>query len=121
PEARAIFLHSRGFPRHLVLPGGVMPDSRRLVTVNPSGTIGNYSLNQRGDVSFNAALADGESALYVYSEGLLHLVAGPGTVLPGVGTIASVSSHAINGGLLNDNGQIFFSATLTDGRGVLLL
>ena len=46
---------------------------------------------------------------------------GQGTVLPGIGTVASVGSATINGGILNDSGQILFWATLVDGKGVLLL
>jgi serine/threonine protein kinase len=119
--ARGIFLYARGITTPIALPGDVMPDGRKIVTVNPAHIIGNYSLNNRGDVSFNASLENGESAFYIYSQGLLHLAAGTGTVMPGVGTISGVASLLINGGTLNDSGQIFFSATLTDGRGVLLL
>ena len=66
-------------------------------------------------------LENGDTAFYVYSEGFTHLVAGTGTVLPGIGTIASVGGATVNGGILNDVGQIFFWATLTDGKGVLLI
>lgn len=119
--ARGIFLHSGGLTVPIAVPGDIMPDGRKIVTVNPGFTIDNYSLNNLGDVSFNASLESGESALYVYSQGLLHLVAGTGTVIPGVGTISSVGSFQVNGGILNDSGQILFWATLTGGRGVLLL
>ena len=98
-----------------------MPDGRKIVTVNPSRTIINYSLNNRGDVSFNAALENGDSAFYVYSEGFMHLVAGTGTVLPGIGTVSSVVSCNDQRRHLNDSGQILFWATLADGKGVLLL
>jgi hypothetical protein len=39
--------------------------------------------------------------------------------VPGVGTVADVAG--LIGGVLNDAGQIFFWATMKDGRGVLLL
>lgn len=119
-SARGVYLHSRGVTVAIATPGDVMPDHRKLVTVNPGRGVGNYSLNNRGDVSFNARLENNESGLYVYSQGLLHLVAGTGTELPSIGTIANVAS-LINGGTLNDAGQIFFWATMTDGKGVLLL
>src|SRR5207244_12815159 len=119
--ARGILLRFRGITTPIATPGKAMPDGRKIVTVNPAHAIGNYSLNNRGDVCFNASLENGESAFYVYSQGLFHLVAGTGTVIPGVGTISSVVSFLINGGTLNDSGQIAFWATLTDGRGVLLL
>ena len=118
---RGIFLYSRGINTPIALPGDTMPDGRKIATVNPAHVIGNYSLNNHGDVSFNASLENGESAFYIYSQGLLHLAFGTGTIIPNVGTISSVASLLINGGMLNDSGQIFFWATLTDGRGVLLL
>jgi len=55
-----------------------------------------------------------------YSQGGYHRVAGAGTVISGVGTISSVSNFLVNR-ILNGSGQIFFWATLTDGRGVMLL
>jgi hypothetical protein len=120
--ARGIFLYSGGVTIPIALPGDIMPDGRKIETVNPAHVISNYGLNNRGDVSFNASLKNGGSAIYVYSQGLLHLFAGTGTVMPGVGTIASVTNLLLqNGGILNDSGQIFFWATLTDGKGVLLL
>jgi serine/threonine protein kinase len=119
--ARGIFLRSGGITVPIAVPGDIMPDGRKILTVNPGFTIDNYSLNNLGEVSFNASLENGESALYVYSQGLLHLLAGTRTVIPDVGTISSVGSFQVNGGILNDSGQILFWATLTDGRGVLLL
>ena len=98
-----------------------MPDGGKILTVNPARVVANYSLNNRGDISFNASLKNGGSAFYVYSEGGYHRIAGTGMVIPGVGTISSVSNFLVNGGILNDSGQIFFWATLTDGRGVMLL
>src|SRR5262249_4708165 len=115
-EANGIFRYSHGVTTPIAIPGSVMPDNRKVVTVNPTNTVSNYSLNNLGEVSFNAALENGDSAFYVYSEGFLHLVAGTGTVLPGIGTIASVGSATVNGGILNDSSQIFFWATLTDGK-----
>ena len=96
-----------------------MPDGRKILTVNPASSAGNYTLNNLGEVSFNAALEGGESGLYVHLRGATHLVVGTGTVIPGVGEVADVSG--LIGGILNDAGQIFFWATLKDGRGVLLL
>ncbi len=119
PSARGIYLYSNGVTALIARPGDIMPDGRKILTVNPVSSAGNYSLNQRSEVSFNAALEDGDSGLYVYSRGALHLVAGTGTAIPGVGTVASVSG--LIGGVLNDAGQVFFWATPKDGRGVLLL
>jgi hypothetical protein len=118
-SARGIYLHSRGVTALIARPGDIMPDGRKILTVNPVSSAGNYSLNNRGEVTFNAALEEGESGLYVHSRGVVHLVAGTGTVIPGVGTVSNVAG--LIGGILNDNGQILFWATFTDGRAVLLL
>ena len=118
-SARGIFLHSRGVTALIARPGDMMPDGRKIMTVNPASSAGNYSLNNRGEVTFNAALEGGESGLYVHSRGAVHLVAGTGTVIPGVGTVTDVSG--LIGGVLNDASQVFFWATMKDGRGVLLL
>jgi len=120
-QVRGIYLHAGSTTIPIALPGDMMPDGRRIITVNPGAMTGNYSLNNLGEVSFNASLENDESGLYVHSRGVLHLVAGTNTVIPGVGTISSVVNLMIGGGILNDRGQFLFGATLTDGRGVLLL
>jgi hypothetical protein len=116
--ARGAFLYSRGATTTIAAPGDIMPDGRKIVTVNPSQASGSHSLNNHGDAIFNAALEDGGSGLYVYSRGLSHLIAETGRVIPGIGAISSVSNVGQN---LNDNGQILFQATMTDGKNVLLL
>ena len=98
-----------------------MPEGRTIKTVNPSGGTGNYSLNNLGEISFNASLENGDSGVYVWSEGMLHLVAGTGTVIPDLGTVSSVVNFVVNGGVLNDSHQVLFEATMTNGRKVLLL
>jgi hypothetical protein len=67
--------------------------------------------------------------MFVASHGALWSVAQTGTIIPGVGTVSQV----ITGGFFvpgtvanteivnNDRGQVLFAATLTDGRGVLLV
>ena len=55
-QVRAVFMHSRGVTIPIAGPGDISPDGRKIVTVNPSGMMGNYALNNRGDVLFNAAL-----------------------------------------------------------------
>jgi hypothetical protein len=119
-NSRGIFLHSGGGNVAIARPGDPMPGGGNIQTVNPVQSMGNYSLNNRGQVSFNAVLDTGDSGLYVYSNGRVNLVARTGTVVPGVGTIASVA-FVITGGTLNDSGQLAFFATLADGSGVLLV
>ena len=97
-----------------------MPGGGKIKTVNPTAAPGNYSLNNRGDVTFIAALDTGASGLYVYSNGALRVVARTGMTIPGVGTIDNVTLF-INGGTLNNSGQIFLFASLTDGSGALLV
>src|SRR5262249_13535786 len=121
PQSRGVYLYARGAAIPIARPGDMMPAGRRIVSVNPALMAGNYSLNNIGEVSFNASLENGESGLYVHSQRALHLVAGTGTVIPGVGTISSVTNLMVGGGILNDRGQVSFGATMTDGRGVLLL
>ena len=118
--ANGIFLRSGDSTVAIARPGEAMPGGGKIRSVNPANVMGNFSLNNRGDVSFNAALDNGETGLYIHSQGSLHLVARTGTMIPGIGRIASVTS-LVNGGTLNDSGQVFFWASLTDGSGVLLL
>src|SRR5262249_21215024 len=86
---------------------------------------GNYSLNNKGDVAFNALLDNGDEGVYVWSHGSLTLVAKTGAMVPGVGTIAGMDQ--VGRGLpssyvdINDKGQVAFGVTLTNGGGALLL
>jgi hypothetical protein len=120
-------------------PGEKMPGGGRFVT---SATITGWQIdvNNAGEVVLNATLnthAEGdefpETGLYLFSHGKLRLVARTGTEIPGVGTIAQLVMNVPltpppptiffpNSGANNNNrGQVVFGATLTDGRGVLLL
>ena len=118
--ATGIFLHSRSGTVPIARPGDPMPGGGNIKTVNPTAAPGNYSLNNRGDVTFIAALDTGASGLYVYSNGALRVVARTGMTIPEVGTIDNVTLF-INGGTLNNSGQIFLFASLTDGSGALLV
>ena len=107
-----------------------------------SATISGWQIdvNNAGEVVFNAALdtddnGDGflDTGLYLWSNGNRRLVARTGTEIPGVGTIAQLVMAVPlvppppkiffpNSGANNNNrGQVVFGATLTGGRGVLLL
>ena len=115
-------------------PGDPMLGGGTLVTA--SFTPSNYHLNNPGDVAFNAILdtdangdAIADTGLYVLSHGSLRLVARTGTIIPGVGTIAhlqppglvGIAPNPNSGAIINDRGQVFFQATLTDGTGILLI
>ncbi len=124
--ALAVFLFSKkGTTIAVARPGDPMPGGGTFVTAGFFDAT--YDLNQRGDVSFAATLdtdanADGiaDNGLYVFSKGSVQLVARTGTVIPGVGTIAYLGL-GLPGGVMNERGQVFFWAILSDGRGVLLL
>ena len=108
-----------------------------------SSTISGWQIdvNNAGEVVFNAALdtndenGDGfpDTGLYLWSHGKRRLVARTGTEIPGerttiprlvmnVPTVSPGDPDFPNSGANNNNrGQVVFGATLTDGRGVLLL
>ncbi len=111
----AVFLNVGGVTVPIARPGDAMPGGGNLATA--SSFITNYSLNNRGDVSFHGFLDTGEDGIYVSSHGSLSLVAKTGSVLPGIGTIKQLSpTNTAGNGLNNDHGQVLFWGALTDGR-----
>src|SRR6266480_4560436 len=123
--ALAVFLFSKDATIAVARPGDSMPGGGTFVRAGFFDAT--YDLNQRGDVSFAATLdtdvnADGiaDNGLYVFSKGSVQLVARTGTVISGVGTIAYLGL-GLPGGVMNERGQVFFWAILSDGRTVLLL
>ena len=137
-KVTGVYLHRRGVTIAVARPGDEMPGGGRFVT---SATIIGWQIdvNNAGEVVFNAALdtddnGDGflDTGLYLWSNGNRRLVARTDTVIPGVGTIARLVMNVPtvspgepdvpNSGANNNNrGQVVFGATLTNGRGVLLL
>jgi hypothetical protein len=131
-DALGVFLFSRGTIIAVARPGDAMPGGGTFVRAGFFDAT--YDLNQSGDVSFAATLStddntDGiaDNGMYVFSKGSVRLVARTGTVIPGVGTIAYLGlapfapSPLGTGGIINERGQVLFFATLSDGRGVLLV
>jgi hypothetical protein len=137
-QVAAIYMRTGGKIISLAIPGNPMPGGGNFVTSSAIGAA-QLHLNQRGDVVFNALLDDdqdndgiGDTGLYEWSSGSLRMVARSGTVIPGIGTIGGLISGILtfpppntvapnSGAINNDLGQVLFSATLTDGTGVLLL
>ena len=141
PTARrvtGVYRHSNGVTVAVARPGDPMPGGGRLVTA--SNLIGwQISLNNPGAVAFNALLdtddnGDGvrDTGVFVWSQGVLQLVARSGTVIPGMGEVAHLVMGVLvvigetgffpnSGAMINDRGQVIFGATLSDGRGVLLV
>jgi len=128
----SVFLFSQGTTVAVARPGDAMPGGGTFVRAGFQDAT--YDLNQRGDVSFAATLStddntDGiaDNGVYVFSNGSRQLVARTGTVVPGLGTIAYLGlapfapSPVGTGGIINERGQVLFFATLSDGRGVLLV
>jgi precorrin-3B methylase len=65
-------------------------------------------------------LNNGDQGVYVKSGSVIRLVAKTGTVMPGIGTF-SAGGGGPSGPVINDRGQVSFSATLASGGTVLLV
>jgi hypothetical protein len=134
-KAVGVFLYSGGEIIPIARPGDLMPGGGHFVTASTIN--GNTHLNNQGDVVFNAALDTThngvpDTGLFKWSHGQLSLIARSGTVLPGLGTVDNLTFNEIvippptvlvptSGAIINDSGEVLFGATLTDGRGVMLL
>lgn len=132
-----VFVFSLGQVRAVARPGDPLPGGGTLVNASLVG--GNVHINDRGDVVFSGLVdtdVDGDgfadTGLFQWSHGQLNLIARTGTVIPGVGTVDELASPQLvippspiptttSGAINNDAGQALFQATLTDGRGLLLL
>jgi hypothetical protein len=125
-----VFLFTRGRLQAVARPGDAMPGGGHLTTA--SSFIQNYSINNGGDIAFDAALDTQavagvpDTGLYVRVGGTLRLVARTGTVIPGVGTIAGLFNNPFvtfpsGGAIINNRGQVLFTVVLTDDSTALLL
>jgi hypothetical protein len=131
-----VFLNRHGQNIPVAQPGDPLPGGGHLKTAG--FYTADLGLNNQGVIAFSGTLdttdpvnGDGfnDTGLYTWSRGTLSLVARTGTVIPGLGTIQALlspgeegSTSPLGGGeAFNNRGQILFQATLTDGRGVLLL
>ena len=133
-----VYFRSKGTTIAIARPGDPMPGGGHFVTASFFVAFQVHVNNER-EVGFSALLDtddnhDGspDTGLYVWSHGVLHVVARTGTVIPGLGTIRHLATFVTgfppppvntpnSGATNNDRGQLFFAATLTDGRGVLLV
>jgi hypothetical protein len=134
-QSLGVFLNSAGKTSAVARPGDAMPGGGHFVTASEFPYVAR--INNVGTISFVARLdtqtfnnGAHDTGLYARSNGNLQLVARTGTVISGVGTIAQINNplYADQDGAaffdepaINDAGQIFFEATLTDGSGVLLI
>jgi hypothetical protein len=139
-DAVGVFVHTGRGTIPVARPGDAMPGGGKLVRASFHG--GNYSINDSRQIVFNAALdtthADfhndtiADTGLYVWFRGVFHLVVRSGTVIPGIGTIDTLHNPFLFdptnplqdptcGLAMNNWGQVFFQAFLSDGRVVLLV
>jgi hypothetical protein len=120
-QTQGLFLYSyNGSTVPIVRPGDTLPDGR-LLTV--SDFVNGHHLNNRGEISFLAALDTGD-ALYVTSSHKFRLVAKTGGTIPGVGTIQDfdIGLNRLGGGAVNDDrGQVLFYAELVGGGAALIV
>jgi hypothetical protein len=120
-QTQGLFLYNyNGSTVPIVRPGDTLPDGK-LLTV--SDFVNGHHLNNRGEISFLAALDTGD-ALYVKSGHKLRLVAKTGGIIPGVGTIQDfdIGTARLAGGAVNNHrGQILFYAELVGGDAALIV
>jgi hypothetical protein len=133
-----VFLFSKGATIAIARPGDAMPGGGHLLSAGLGDQT--YFFNNKGDISFSATLDTthggvNDSGVYVYSkaQGSLQLVARTGTAVLN-STITNLgpppsffggapppAPTAQSGALINEQGQVLFSATLADGRVALLV
>lgn len=116
-ESGGVYLRRAGALTAVARPGQAMPGGGHLTLVESNQGLG---LNEDGDVSFVADLDTGDKGAYLYSGGVLQLIARTGTVIPGLGTVSDFGLDGTTGGALNRYDQLPLSITLTDGRTVLV-
>jgi hypothetical protein len=124
PDSAGVFLFTNGGTVAVACPGDPMPGGGTMVSAGTQDVT--YGLNNAGDVSFAAMLSDNAAGIFVFSKGSLHLVVRTGTVIPGLGTLVHLGPPELAsppdppvsqcGGLINERGQVLFSATLRDGN-----
>jgi hypothetical protein len=134
-QTLGVFVNSHSKTTAVARPGDPMPGGGSFATA--SNFPYTARLNNRGEIAFigrldtrkNGASVD-DTGLYVLWHGQLRLVARTSTVIPGIGTISQVNNPLFADApgaaifdepAINDRGQIFFEATLTDGTAVLLV
>lgn len=103
--------------RAIVRPGDPMPGGKTLLRV--AG--GCFGLNDAGEIFFGAELTDGSSGEYLWSHGKVQLLAGTGTVVPGVGTLVDAIGPCDTLQPLNNRGEALIVGTFADGRTALMV
>ena len=134
-----VYLHSGGVTIAVARPGDPMPGGGRFRDRQQLISGWQIHVNNAGEVVFNAALDTDDNeddipdtGLYVWSHGVLRVGGSDRHRDPGRGhdcppgherrPVGGPSRFVPNSGAKNnDRGQVVFGATLSDGRGVLLV
>jgi len=121
--ARGLVEWKDGELRAVALPGDVLPDGDRLLTLGTQP--GTYAMNDAGQITFAAMIEADRNVDYLWDEGVfawkdgeLSTVAQTGTVVPGAGAIATLqppnaftATSPYGGAVVNDRGDVLFQAT----------
>jgi hypothetical protein len=115
----------------VVRPGDAMPGGGRVVTAALQP--GNFTINEREQVAFSARLdedADGDGVadggVYLWDGGTIRVVARSGDIAEDVGILQQFSpvlfgnDRPFSGAVVNDDGEVLFSATTRAGDQFLL-
>jgi hypothetical protein len=106
PRPNGIYLWSQGTLTPIAPNGDPAPGGSTFVLPGPNPNLGPV-LDNQGDVAFAANLASGGTAVFLYSQGALKRVAGPGDLTPDGTMFLSADSPS-----LNASGQLVFAAGL---------
>jgi hypothetical protein len=109
PQPNAILFLSGGNLTVIAKDGGPAPGGGNVSLPFPDPSFG-PSVNVQGQVVFSADLSTGGEAVYLYSQGALVRIAGPGDATPDGTVFTSASSATINAA-----GEIVFSGTTNTG------
>lgn len=126
-QSNGVFLWRAGQTYKVARPGDAMPGGGHMLTA--TCVTGDYSVDNSGDIAYNITLDTttggvNDTGLYVQTATAsgARVVARTGTVVPGLGTIATVKPpFGLGGATLNDRGQLLFQAGFTDGSQRLLV
>ena len=118
----AVFLYRRGKKIVIAKPGDAMPGGGTFATCGDFTQ--NASLNNQGDIVFDATLKDGTNGIYLWRHGVVFLVAknGTGTGAGVISTLDDFGGAVANTQVsINDVGQILFAAKFKEGGGAMLV
>lgn len=117
-----VFLYSHGRTSVIAKTGDSMPDGHTVAKIGTAGA--DISMNNAGDIVFDATLTDGTQAIYLWRHGHFSPVAKTGTHI-GASVISDLDDAGVGWAStqlwINDRGQILFAAHYQGGGGALLV